>query len=68
MPMDRERLTERRQLAESAEDPVDRADRRNRIEAERQGSCGLAPEGYDHHEMWRRILAAHIQPLAGAAD
>ena len=66
--MDRERLAAGRKLAESPEDPVDRADRKSRREAEGQGPTGSSLEAYGNHEMWRRILAAHVQPLADAAD
>jgi hypothetical protein len=36
--------------------------------APRAGSDPLRADDYGNRETWRRILAAHVQPLADAAD
>jgi hypothetical protein len=57
----------RRPLAASAGDPAARATDGPRP-APRSGSGPLQSDGYGNRETWRRILAAHVQPLPGAAD
>jgi hypothetical protein len=38
------------------------------MEAEWRGSCASPIDDYVSRETWRRVLAAHIQPLPDAAD
>jgi hypothetical protein len=61
-----ERLILRRPLA-AAEDPAARAVGSS-PPAPRSGTGPVRSDDYGNRETWRRILAAHIQPLADAAD
>lgn len=65
--MQTERLAHWRQLEESVLN-LDRAD----LEAQRQSECWgsyRSPiDDFQNLEIWRRVLAAHTQPLADAAD
>jgi hypothetical protein len=62
------RPTQRQELIESCEDRVDRADLEAQMQSEWWGSYCSPLEGYENHEVWRRILTAHMQPLPEAAD
>jgi hypothetical protein len=66
--MDLERLAERQKLVENTEGPVDCADPVSQMKAEWSGSWVSPIDDHVNRETWRRILAAHIQPLADAAD
>jgi hypothetical protein len=65
--MDRARVAEWRELVESTEDPVDRAELASRIPPVLRRSPTSLLERFGNRETWRRILAAHIQ-LPDAAD
>jgi hypothetical protein len=51
--------------AARAEDPATRPDRGRRMTARPAGS---PPSDDSTGETWRRVLAAHVQPLPGTAD
>lgn len=61
-------LTERQEPIGNCEDPADRDDLAAQTQSERCGTWNSPLHGYENREMWRRILAACIQPLPDAAD
>lgn len=69
-----DRMAQLRQLEESCEDPVDRADLEAQRQAEGWGSYGSPADDVENVEIWRnleiwqRVLAACTQPLPDAAD
>jgi hypothetical protein len=63
-----DRLAEWQEPIENCEDPADRADPAAQTQSERCGTWNAPLDDYEDREMWRRILAACIQPLPDAAD
>jgi hypothetical protein len=63
-----ERLVTWRQLVEHAEDPFDRADQEMMMRAECSGAWISPLADCEDRDMWRRVLAASVQPLPAAAD
>ena len=66
--MDCRRLAEWRELAENTEDPADRSDLESPMLREVHGSYISAEDGSQSVEMWRRVLAASIQPPPSAVE
>ena len=66
--MDDQRLAECNELAESAEDPMDRLDLEGYKQSEWYGSYTSAEYDAEDLEMWRRVLSASIQPPPNVAD
>ena len=66
--MDAQRLAECNELAESAEDPMDRLDFEGYKQPEWYGSYTSAEYDAENLEMWRRVLSASIQPPPSVAE